>query len=100
MLYLVDPFLFPGLPDAPRHTGSCLMFVPIALSFTVAIVCSNVAYEHCCAVFVQYVKQGRIPTRFLMLSIVGFQKVTLARITVVALILTGQATAVSGEMKF
>jgi hypothetical protein len=101
ILYLIMPSLFPSMKQA-RAKGFDLSkyFIPVALLFTVGVVCSNQAYMYCNVAFLQFMKEWNVALVFLFSCLAGSQVCDRVKFAVVLWIVLTACMAVTGDMKF
>lgn len=101
VLYLLRPSLFPAMEKACANKKTILRyFLPIAVLFSVSVICSNEAYKHCSIAFLQCMKQANIVGVFLLSCLVGSQTADRAKLTTLAIVISGCSMAVTGEIHF
>jgi len=101
VFYVLRPSSFPGLVSTEgRRLQVLKWFIPIGVTFAVALYASNQAYLYCNVTFLQFMKEGNVIITFLLSCAVGLQVMNRVRAAVIVWIISGSCLAVSGEMHF
>merc|ERR1719277_654255 len=101
MLYLIKPSLFPSMKQATaRGFDLSKYFIPVALLFTIGVVCSNQAYIYCNVAFLQFMKEWNVALVFLFSCLAGSQVCDRVKFSVILWIICAACMAVTGDMSF
>eukprot|EP00933_Yihiella_yeosuensis_P062131 TRINITY_DN6506_c0_g1_i2.p1 TRINITY_DN6506_c0_g1~~TRINITY_DN6506_c0_g1_i2.p1 ORF type:complete len:263 (+),score=54.59 TRINITY_DN6506_c0_g1_i2:353-1141(+) len=73
---------------------------PLGAFFSVALLCSNLAYAYSTVAFLQFCKQGNVALIFAMSCIAGLQAFSWRKVGILAVVLTGCTICAEGEIKF
>jgi len=99
--YLVCPKAFPGMEASRGRRLEVLKWsMPISMSFSVALFCSNKAYLYANVSFLQFMKEANVIIVFLMAVAAGLQDINRLRLLIVVWVLAGATLAASGEIEF
>jgi len=101
VFYLLKPSAFPGMANTEGKRMLVLSwFVPIGLTFAIALYTSNQAYLYCNVSFLQFMKEGNVIITFLLSCAAGLQMMNRVRAAIILWIIAGSSMAVSGEIHF
>jgi len=101
VFYMLRPSSFPGMANTEGKKLLVLTwFVPIGITFAIALYASNQAYLYCAVTFLQFMKEGNMIIAFLLSCAVGLQVLSRVRAAIILWIMAGSLMAVSGEIKF
>jgi hypothetical protein len=104
-LYLICPSLFPSLSDAENKvdinwrmliTGA----LPVALTMSASLVCSNLAYRWCGVAFLQMMKESNVVLVYCFALMASLETISWQKVQVMLLLVGATAISVKGEVNF
>eukprot|EP00441_Pelagodinium_beii_P037593 CAMPEP_0197630754 /NCGR_PEP_ID=MMETSP1338-20131121/8134_1 /TAXON_ID=43686 ORGANISM="Pelagodinium beii, Strain RCC1491" /NCGR_SAMPLE_ID=MMETSP1338 /ASSEMBLY_ACC=CAM_ASM_000754 /LENGTH=341 /DNA_ID=CAMNT_0043202049 /DNA_START=79 /DNA_END=1104 /DNA_ORIENTATION=+ len=101
LLYTAAPKLYPSMPKARENWQTLLKFIaPLGVLFSIALVCSNLAYRYSSVAFLQFLKQGNVAIVFFMSCIVGLQVFSFRKVAILGVVVAGCSLCTKGEIHF
>jgi len=101
LLYVTAPSVFPSMQMAKAKWKTVLWYIaPLGLLFSIALVCSNLAYRYSSVAFLQFCKQGNVALIFVMSCLVGIQVFSWQKVFILAIVVAGCSLCAHGEIHF
>ncbi|CAE8598040.1 unnamed protein product, partial [Polarella glacialis] len=100
-LYQVAPSLFPTMERSRQNWKLVLTYVaPLGMTFAVALLFSNQAYQYSSVAFLQFCKEGNVALVFAMSCAVGLQTFSWQKVLVLSVVIAGCSVCTTGEINF
>jgi len=105
LLYAVRPSLFPSLTDAAKKVNVDAKYVlkgtlPIAIFFSIQLVCTNQAYKFASVAFLQMLKEVNVVVVWGMSLACALEVFSAHKLCLIVLILGAMCMTIEGELNF
>lgn len=101
ILYACAPQLYPTMQNALENKGKVLKYIaPLGLMFSIALFCSNQAYQYSSVAFLQFCKEGNVALVFFLSCLIGLQTFSWEKVGVLSVVVMGCSLCAHGEIHF